>query len=127
MVVDFRDNMQKCQEYIQALEEEGRKIQVFQRELPLCFELVTQGTYFLNLDGFCIYASRIIKAAYILIFLNLDRVCIEINGFFGMNLQRLKHVSSNCLGQQLRSVLMGILSVQSKPLATDQFWRNLSP
>ncbi|KAJ8448227.1 hypothetical protein Cgig2_025151 [Carnegiea gigantea] len=42
MVADFRDNMQKCQEYMQALEEERRKIQVFQRELPLCLELVTQ-------------------------------------------------------------------------------------
>lgn len=42
MVVDFRDNMQKCQEYILALEEERRKIQVFQRELPLCLELGTQ-------------------------------------------------------------------------------------
>lgn len=42
MLADFRDNMQKCQEYIKALEEERRKIQVFQRELPLCLELVTQ-------------------------------------------------------------------------------------
>ncbi|XP_040997619.1 transcription factor HHO2-like [Juglans microcarpa x Juglans regia] len=29
-------------EYVKALEEERRKIQVFQRELPLCLELVTQ-------------------------------------------------------------------------------------
>ncbi|CAN6727647.1 unnamed protein product [Malus baccata var. baccata] len=29
-------------EYVKALEEERHKIQVFQRELPLCFELVTQ-------------------------------------------------------------------------------------
>ncbi|GMH15216.1 hypothetical protein Nepgr_017057 [Nepenthes gracilis] len=36
-----RENMQKCQEYIQALEEEQRKILLFQRELPLCLELVT--------------------------------------------------------------------------------------
>ncbi|KAL8549405.1 hypothetical protein ACS0TY_008296 [Phlomoides rotata] len=34
--------MQRCQDYIQALEEERRKIQVFERELPLCLELVTQ-------------------------------------------------------------------------------------
>ncbi|XP_052198525.1 transcription factor HHO3-like isoform X1 [Diospyros lotus] len=34
--------MRKGQEYIDALEEERRKIQVFQRELPLCLELVTQ-------------------------------------------------------------------------------------
>ncbi|KAL0463633.1 UNVERIFIED_CONTAM: Transcription factor HHO2 [Sesamum latifolium] len=34
--------MQRCQDYIHALEEERRKIQVFQRELPLCLELVTQ-------------------------------------------------------------------------------------
>ena len=31
-------------EYLLALEEERRKIQVFQRELPLCLELVTQST-----------------------------------------------------------------------------------
>jgi len=30
-------------EYIQALEEERRKIQVFPKELPLSLELVTQG------------------------------------------------------------------------------------
>lgn len=29
--------------YVKALEEERRKIQVFQRELPLCLELVTHG------------------------------------------------------------------------------------
>ncbi|KAI3452997.1 hypothetical protein Pfo_009660 [Paulownia fortunei] len=38
----FSEKMQRCQDYIQALEEERRKIQVFQRELPLCLELVTQ-------------------------------------------------------------------------------------
>uniref|UniRef100_A0A0D9VFE9 HTH myb-type domain-containing protein n=1 Tax=Leersia perrieri TaxID=77586 RepID=A0A0D9VFE9_9ORYZ len=32
----------RCREYLVALEEERRKIQVFQRELPLCFDLVTQ-------------------------------------------------------------------------------------
>lgn len=31
-------------DYVKALEEERHKIQVFQRELPLCLELVTQGT-----------------------------------------------------------------------------------
>lgn len=35
---------QICRDYIQALEEERRKIQVFRRELPLCLELVTQGS-----------------------------------------------------------------------------------
>ncbi|XP_073053900.1 transcription factor HHO2-like [Primulina eburnea] len=39
---DFPDKIQRCQDYIQALEEERRKIQVFQRELPLCLDLVTQ-------------------------------------------------------------------------------------
>ncbi|XP_031478311.1 transcription factor HHO3-like [Nymphaea colorata] len=34
--------MGRCQEYIDALEEERKKIQVFQRELPLCLQLVTQ-------------------------------------------------------------------------------------
>ncbi|KAK1389947.1 Transcription factor HHO3 [Heracleum sosnowskyi] len=36
------DKMQKCLDYIESLEEERRKIQVFQRELPLCLDLVSQ-------------------------------------------------------------------------------------
>ncbi|XP_062223405.1 transcription factor NIGT1-like isoform X2 [Phragmites australis] len=32
----------RCRDYLIALEEERRKIQVFQRELPLCLDLVTQ-------------------------------------------------------------------------------------
>lgn len=36
------EKMQRFQDYIQALQEERDKIQVFRRELPLCFELVTQ-------------------------------------------------------------------------------------
>ncbi|KAI3733997.1 hypothetical protein L6452_13457 [Arctium lappa] len=39
---DFGEKMQKCQEYIEALEEECRKIRVFERELPLCLELVSK-------------------------------------------------------------------------------------
>ncbi|GAA0171155.1 DNA-binding transcription factor [Lithospermum erythrorhizon] len=39
---DYEEKHQRCQEYVNALEEEKRKIQVFQRELPLCLELVTQ-------------------------------------------------------------------------------------
>ncbi|KAH6763000.1 hypothetical protein C2S52_020433 [Perilla frutescens var. hirtella] len=39
---DSPHKMQRCQDYIHSLEEERRKIQVFQRELPLCLELVTQ-------------------------------------------------------------------------------------
>ncbi|KAL8227651.1 hypothetical protein R6Q57_015235 [Mikania cordata] len=39
---DFGDKMQRCREYVEALESERRKIQVFERELPLCLELVTQ-------------------------------------------------------------------------------------
>ncbi|KAG6429857.1 hypothetical protein SASPL_107912 [Salvia splendens] len=39
---DLSENMQRCCDYIKALEEERAKIQVFQRELPLCLELVTQ-------------------------------------------------------------------------------------
>lgn len=39
---DFGDKMQRCREYMEALESERRKIQVFERELPLCLELVTQ-------------------------------------------------------------------------------------
>ncbi|KAJ0235379.1 Transcription factor HHO3 [Hirschfeldia incana] len=34
--------MKRCQEYIEALEEELKKIQVFKRELPMCLSLVTQ-------------------------------------------------------------------------------------
>lgn len=40
MGVDYAEKMQN---YIEALEEERRKILVFERELPLCLELVTQG------------------------------------------------------------------------------------
>lgn len=38
--MNFTEKMLKCQEYIEGLEEERRKILVFQRELPLCLELV---------------------------------------------------------------------------------------
>ena len=41
--MDFAKKIQRCSEYVEALEEERRKIQVFERELPLCLELVTQG------------------------------------------------------------------------------------
>ncbi|XP_030471829.1 transcription factor HHO3-like [Syzygium oleosum] len=34
--------MMECRSYMEALEEERRKIQVFERELPLCLELVIQ-------------------------------------------------------------------------------------
>ena len=40
---NYNEKREKCCEYIEALEEERRKINVFQRELPLCLELVTQG------------------------------------------------------------------------------------
>lgn len=40
---EFTEKLQKYQEYIGALEEERRKIQVFERELPLCLDLVSQG------------------------------------------------------------------------------------
>ncbi|XP_076953613.1 transcription factor HHO3-like [Bidens hawaiensis] len=39
---DLIHNMQRCQEYMKALESERTKIQVFERELPLCLNLVTQ-------------------------------------------------------------------------------------
>ncbi|KAL8140112.1 hypothetical protein V2J09_006133 [Rumex salicifolius] len=41
-MMSYRENLQKCHEYVRALEEERRKIQMFQRELPLCLEIVTQ-------------------------------------------------------------------------------------
>lgn len=41
-MMDYAEKMRRCHEYVEALEEEKRKIQVFQRELPLCLELVTQ-------------------------------------------------------------------------------------
>lgn len=39
------EKMQRCKDYIEALEQEKRKIQVFERELPLCLELVSRGIY----------------------------------------------------------------------------------
>ncbi|CAN7091816.1 unnamed protein product [Brassica rapa subsp. narinosa] len=39
---NYNEKRVRCCEYIKALEEERRKINVFQRELPLCLELVTQ-------------------------------------------------------------------------------------
>ncbi|CAH8327036.1 unnamed protein product [Eruca vesicaria subsp. sativa] len=39
---DYAQKMQRCHEYVEALEVEQQKIQAFQRELPLCLELVTQ-------------------------------------------------------------------------------------
>ncbi|KAL9993714.1 putative transcription factor MYB-HB-like family [Helianthus debilis subsp. tardiflorus] len=39
---EFREKTQKFQEYIGALDEELKKIRVFERELPLCLELVSQ-------------------------------------------------------------------------------------
>ncbi|KAI7738816.1 hypothetical protein M8C21_006263 [Ambrosia artemisiifolia] len=38
----FQDKMQRYRDYVEALESERRKIQVFERELPLCLQLVTQ-------------------------------------------------------------------------------------
>lgn len=43
--MDYTEKMRRILEYVEALEEEKRKIQVFQRELPLCLELVTQGIH----------------------------------------------------------------------------------
>ncbi|KAL8105966.1 transcription factor HHO2-like [Apium graveolens] len=40
--VNYSYKMQKCLDYLESLEEELRKIQVFRRELPLCFDLVSQ-------------------------------------------------------------------------------------
>ncbi|XP_010460352.1 PREDICTED: myb family transcription factor EFM-like [Camelina sativa] len=40
--MDYTHKMKRCHEYVEALEEEHKKILVFQRELPLCLELVTQ-------------------------------------------------------------------------------------
>lgn len=40
---NYNHKRERCCEYIEALEEERRKINVFQRELPLCVELVTKG------------------------------------------------------------------------------------
>ncbi|XP_061992092.1 transcription factor HHO3-like [Rosa rugosa] len=44
MLIESTEEMQgsKMSLYVKALEEERQKIQVFQRELPLCLELVTQ-------------------------------------------------------------------------------------
>uniref|UniRef100_A0A2P2KD14 Uncharacterized protein MANES_06G071500 n=1 Tax=Rhizophora mucronata TaxID=61149 RepID=A0A2P2KD14_RHIMU len=40
--MDYAEKLQRCHGYVEALEDERRKIQVFQRELPLCLELVSQ-------------------------------------------------------------------------------------
>ncbi|KAL1216318.1 Transcription factor HRS1 [Cardamine amara subsp. amara] len=40
--MDYHKKRERCGQYIEALEEERRKIHVFQRELPLCLDLVTQ-------------------------------------------------------------------------------------
>ncbi|KAJ1690723.1 hypothetical protein LUZ63_014878 [Rhynchospora breviuscula] len=40
--MDLIEKSRKYQDYLHALEDERRKIQVFQRELPLCLELVSQ-------------------------------------------------------------------------------------
>ncbi|XVF86051.1 hypothetical protein PTKIN_Ptkin17bG0169500 [Pterospermum kingtungense] len=42
ITMDYAQKLRTNREYVQALEEERHKIQVFQRELPLCLELVTQ-------------------------------------------------------------------------------------
>lgn len=42
-MVDLSGRAQRCHECIRALEEERRKIEAFQRELPLCLQLVTRG------------------------------------------------------------------------------------
>lgn len=47
--MDFSEKMNYSglgfREYVETLEEERKKIQVFQKELPYCLELVTQSTY----------------------------------------------------------------------------------
>ncbi|XP_017699954.2 transcription factor NIGT1-like isoform X2 [Phoenix dactylifera] len=40
--MDLAERARRCHEYVEALEEERRKIQVFPRELPLCLQLVTE-------------------------------------------------------------------------------------
>ncbi|XP_010528047.1 PREDICTED: myb family transcription factor EFM-like [Tarenaya hassleriana] len=40
--MEYSQKLQRCGEYIEALQEERSKILVFQRELPLCLDLVTQ-------------------------------------------------------------------------------------
>ncbi|KAG2259759.1 hypothetical protein Bca52824_079053 [Brassica carinata] len=40
--MDYNQKRERCGQYMEALEEERRKIHVFQRELPLCLDLVNQ-------------------------------------------------------------------------------------
>lgn len=56
--MDYTQKMKRCHEYVEALEEEQKKIQVFQRELPLCLELVTQGM-FTYIDILLVFISYI--------------------------------------------------------------------
>lgn len=45
MVPLEEEKTKSTMEYIEALEEERRKMEVFHRELPLCVQLVTQGMH----------------------------------------------------------------------------------
>lgn len=46
--MDLMEKTRRYQDYIHALEEERRKIQVFQRELPLCLQLVSQSNFLIR-------------------------------------------------------------------------------
>lgn len=46
------DQTQKLEEFLARLEEERLKIDAFKRELPLCMQLLTNGTYFHTLINY---------------------------------------------------------------------------
>lgn len=55
------DRRRRFRDYLLALEEERRKIQVFQRELPLCLDLVTQSQCPLSRSWHAAHGTRQIK------------------------------------------------------------------
>lgn len=58
---DYTLKKKRCEEYIEALEEEQKKIQVFKRDLPLCLSLVTQGN---NIYIYIYFRSSIIFSGF---------------------------------------------------------------
>lgn len=41
---DYLESLRKAEEYLQSLEEERRKVEGFKRDLPLCIQLLDDGT-----------------------------------------------------------------------------------
>ena len=112
-------------DYIQTLEEERRKIQVFSKELPLSLELVTQGNATKKpAIHFCCFGLRIIKfPPFFSGFVFVSGVCCWFFLFF---CQPLKLASSNCLELRVSIIWMATRSVRSRQRQRKGlFWRSL--